>query len=162
MKYSIVNYICGICLVGESFFLLLPLIVSLIYGEGTWYCYLVPAVCSFLLGFPLTRRKPKANLSPREGSVLSGVSVLLCMLVALRCVLLISLTAVLVVILLSLICGRSILTVTILIILLLVIAIAVLIVLLLIIAVTVLVVFLPVACIDVVKRTDKAFYVDSP
>ena len=29
MKYSIVNYICGICLVGESIFLLLPLIVSL-------------------------------------------------------------------------------------------------------------------------------------
>ncbi len=81
MKYSIVNYICGICLVGESLFLLLPLIVSLIYGEGTWYCYLVPAVCSFLLGFPLTRRKPKANLSPREGYVCVALSWILFSLV---------------------------------------------------------------------------------
>ena len=74
MKYSIISYILGICLVGESIFLLLPLLVSFLYGEGTWYCYLIPAAASLALGFPLARKKPRGNFSPREGYVCVAVS----------------------------------------------------------------------------------------
>ncbi len=76
-KNSIILYIVGILLVFESFFLLLPLLVSFIYADGNWMWYLLTVFICFALGFPLTRIKPGKNLSLKEGYII----VALCWLV---------------------------------------------------------------------------------
>ena len=75
MSYAIVFYIVGWVLKFESYFLMLPLIVSLIYHENNFFAYLLVAAVCFLSGSLLTRNKPKnAKLYPRDGFVCVALS----------------------------------------------------------------------------------------
>lgn len=75
MNYKIVCYIVGWILKFESIFLLLPLGVSLIYKEETWYAYLGVAGLCLLFGILLSLKKPvNAKLYTREGFVSVALS----------------------------------------------------------------------------------------
>ncbi len=68
MNYSIVLYIVGYVLKFEGIFLLLPTIVSIIYQEHNFYCYLIVAAISFCIGSLLCHfKKTKMQLFPRDG-----------------------------------------------------------------------------------------------
>lgn len=68
MDYAIVFYIVGWVLKFESFFLMLPLIVSIVYHETTQLAYIGVAIVCYLIGALLTHRKPVHSvLYSREG-----------------------------------------------------------------------------------------------
>lgn len=75
MNSSIIRYILGSILKTEAALLLLPCLVALIYSEreGIWYVP-VAAAC-FLLGFLMTRRKPKDTVFYlKEGCIATSLS----------------------------------------------------------------------------------------
>lgn len=58
----------------EAIFLLLPLIVSLIYKENTWYCFLIPSIACFLFGIIFSLLKPnRTSLYAKEGFMVVGL-----------------------------------------------------------------------------------------
>lgn len=75
MNYPIVFKNIGYVLQFESLFLLLPLLVSLIYGESIWPVWLITSVAVFGCGFLLSRLKPRrTSLSIRDGNIIVGLS----------------------------------------------------------------------------------------
>lgn len=59
MNYSVISYIVGWILNCEGLFMLLPCLTALIYGEEAGFAFVVTMALCFLIGVPLTIRKPK-------------------------------------------------------------------------------------------------------
>lgn len=75
MNYTMVLFILGVVLKFEGLFLLLPVLVDLIYKEGDAPLYLLTSVICLLLGFFLTKKKPKApRLYAKEGFISVALS----------------------------------------------------------------------------------------
>lgn len=75
MNFKMVFYTIGNILKIEALLLMLPLIVSLIYGEGTYLSFLIPICLLLLVGFLLAIKKPKKTIIyAREGFVIVGAS----------------------------------------------------------------------------------------
>jgi len=75
MNYKMIAYITGQLVRVEGVLLLLPLIVSLIYGEGQITAFLLPAGFSVLIGSLLTLQKPKnTSIFAKEGFMIVGLS----------------------------------------------------------------------------------------
>lgn len=75
MNYPIIGYILGWVLLFESAFMTLPCVTALIYKEQKGYAFLAVMIVCFLLGFLITRKKPKNQLYfAREGFVIVALS----------------------------------------------------------------------------------------
>ncbi|MBQ1489501.1 MAG: TrkH family potassium uptake protein [Eubacterium sp.] len=75
MNYRIVFKNIGFVLRFEGGFLLLPLLVSLLYEEGTWPVWILCAAAVFVCGTLLGRLQPKRQgLSVRDGSIIVALS----------------------------------------------------------------------------------------
>lgn len=79
MNYRLVSYIIGWVLRFEGIFLLLPMFVSIIYGEHQFQYYLLTAVLCYGLGMILTNKKVSKKLThakmyTREGFVSVALS----------------------------------------------------------------------------------------
>ena len=75
MNYRMILYLCGLILLIEAVFLLLPLGVALIYGESSFLFFLYTIALAGTLGFGLTRLKPqRRNMYAREGFVVTALS----------------------------------------------------------------------------------------
>lgn len=75
MNYSIVTYILGNVLKLESAFMLLPCIVSLIYGETSGYAFAATMLLGLIIGFALTYKKPKNHVFyTKEGFITVALS----------------------------------------------------------------------------------------
>lgn len=75
MNFSMARYILGWVLEIESAFMLLPCIVSVIYGDRSGLTFLITGIIGFIIGFLLVRKKPK-NISfyGRDGFIIVGLS----------------------------------------------------------------------------------------
>ncbi|MCD8154426.1 MAG: TrkH family potassium uptake protein [Clostridiales bacterium] len=70
MNYSIILYILGHILELEAVFMLLPCITALFYQETAGLAFLITALLCLVIGFPLTRKKPKKKaFYAKEGMV---------------------------------------------------------------------------------------------
>jgi len=75
MNYRMVGYIIGKLMRIEGLLLLLPLFVSLYYGENTWFSFLLPVMLLIVFGSVLAFRKPKnSTMYAREGFVIVALS----------------------------------------------------------------------------------------
>lgn len=75
MNFGIIGYIVGVVMTIEGAAMLLPWIVSLIYGESSGISFLVCALVSGAIGLLITRRKPKNTaFFAREGFVMVSLS----------------------------------------------------------------------------------------
>lgn len=76
MNFAIVIFIIGWILEFEAFFLLLPAVVGIIYGEyPAVFAYLAVSVACLILGFFLKKKRPKRfELYTREGFVSVALS----------------------------------------------------------------------------------------
>lgn len=75
MNFKMVFHTIGNILKIEALLLILPLIVSLIYKEGTYLSFLITIGSLFLVGFLLSIKKPKNTvIYAREGFVIVGAS----------------------------------------------------------------------------------------
>ncbi len=59
MNYGSIRYIMGAILRVEALLMLLPIITAVIYRESTGIYFVIVAVASFIVGFLLSRKKPK-------------------------------------------------------------------------------------------------------
>lgn len=70
MNYGMILYIIGHLLRFEAIFMLLPTVTGFLYKEKQTYAFLGVALITFLIGFIITRFKPKdKQLFPKDGSV---------------------------------------------------------------------------------------------
>ncbi len=70
MNFEFIKYIVGWILNFQGIFLLVPCIVSTIYGEESGYAFLIASLISFVTGFLCTRKKPKnTSFYAKEGFV---------------------------------------------------------------------------------------------
>ncbi len=60
MNYSVIRYVLGTVLKFESLFLCLPMMVGMIYGEGSAFSYFFVMLLCLAMGTVLTIRKPKS------------------------------------------------------------------------------------------------------
>ena len=75
MNHKMIFYTMGQILRVEGVLLLLPMIVSFIYGDGTWMWFLIPAAGLGLLGSGLAFRRPKDTMiQAKEGLVIVGLA----------------------------------------------------------------------------------------
>ena len=75
MNHSMVFYLLGWIALCEAVLLLLPAAVALIYGERCLLAFLATALLCALIGFVLTRRKPKNRVFYlKEGFVVTALS----------------------------------------------------------------------------------------
>lgn len=75
MNTSMVRYILGYILKLEALFLLLPCITSIIYKEREGCAYLSILILCFVLGYFMSRKKPKNNVFYlKEGCVATSLS----------------------------------------------------------------------------------------
>ena len=75
MNYRIVFYILGKVIIFLGLFLLLPFAVALIYQEKSGIYFLISAICSLIIGFLLSHKKPKdRRFYAREGFVVVALS----------------------------------------------------------------------------------------
>ena len=76
MNYKMIRYIIGQLLLVEGALMLLPLAVSLIYGEfQTSWAFVIPILALVLFGGSLTAFKPKDKaLRAKDGFVIVGLS----------------------------------------------------------------------------------------
>jgi trk system potassium uptake protein TrkH len=75
MNYKMVLYTIGNILKVIAGFILLPMIVSFIYKDSTWWCFLTTAGIVLLVGFLFANKKPKNTLFySKEGYVIVGLS----------------------------------------------------------------------------------------
>ena len=80
MNYSIIRNILGKLMILISVFMMLPLVVSFIYQEGTIYyiSYLIPMAGLLILGYLFNIKKAtNTKMLAREGFVIVGLSWLL-------------------------------------------------------------------------------------
>lgn len=82
MNNSVIRYILGQVLKLEALFLLLPCIISLIYGDSEGLSYLITAAVAFAAGFLLARWKPQDfRFGLKEGCISTALSWILISLV---------------------------------------------------------------------------------
>ncbi len=75
MNYKMIFHTIGQILKVEAALLVLPLVVSLIYRENTYWAFLIPIALLLIIGFLCTIKKPaKDNIFAREGFVIVGLS----------------------------------------------------------------------------------------
>ena len=76
MNYKMISYIMGRLMVVEGLLMVLPLVVSLIYGEYQMLLsFIIPMVLLFVLGLLFSVRKPKdMRIYAKEGFVTVGLS----------------------------------------------------------------------------------------
>ena len=75
MNYKMVFRIIGKLLKIEALLLCIPLVLSFVYNEGSFLSYIIPILLLLILGSLLSSLKPKrANIFPREGLVIVGLS----------------------------------------------------------------------------------------
>ncbi len=75
MNYRMVAYIVGQIVRVEGLLLLLPMLVSIIYAEGTFLSFLLPALGSIAIGTAVTVKKPaNTAIFAKEGFVSVGLS----------------------------------------------------------------------------------------
>ncbi len=70
MNYGMIFYILGMASGFEALFLLLPILVSLIYGESVLSSYLISCgICALFCGVSTLRKPKKITLYTKEGLV---------------------------------------------------------------------------------------------
>ena len=75
MNFSMIFSILGVVFLFESFFIALPCVVSLVYGESVGFDYLIVSVICLLIGLMLKRIKPKTKvIYAKEGFVTVSLS----------------------------------------------------------------------------------------
>ena len=75
MNYRVILHTLGYVLCCEALCMLLPLICGMIYGEGEIYTFLISIIICSVIGFLLTRIKPKTkNMYAREGFIIVALS----------------------------------------------------------------------------------------
>ncbi len=75
MNYRMIGYIIGQIIRIEGILMLLPLMCSMIYGEGNLLSFIIPAVVAFTLGTLLSVKKPADTaIFAKEGFVSVGLS----------------------------------------------------------------------------------------
>ena len=75
MNYKMIFYTLGQILKLEAALLVLPLAVSIIYGENQILAFIIPMAALVAIGFGLTIKKPeKNNFYAKEGFVIVGLS----------------------------------------------------------------------------------------
>ena len=75
MNFSMIVYILGWIMNFEAFFLAIPLIAAIVYGEHTIVSILVTIVICLAIGLPITMKKPKeSSLHSRDGYVIVSLS----------------------------------------------------------------------------------------
>lgn len=83
MNYSVIRYITGWVIFTISLFMLLPALVSFIYGESTMWVFLLCAFIFGLAGFALKFKKPSTKrFFAREGFVTASLSWILLSLIS--------------------------------------------------------------------------------
>ena len=74
MNNSIIRYMLGMLLKFEAFFLLLPCLVAIIYGEKEGFAYIATALACGIIGVIATRKKPENNtFYLKEGCVVTSL-----------------------------------------------------------------------------------------
>ncbi|NLL80272.1 MAG: TrkH family potassium uptake protein [Clostridiales bacterium] len=74
MNYGSIRYILGWILKLEGLFMLPPVLVDLIYREGTWEDYLICGTVAFLLGTAMSFKKPqRTTFYAREGFITTAL-----------------------------------------------------------------------------------------
>lgn len=75
MNFPMIIYILGWILNFEAFFLIIPLVASIGYGENTLFPLLLTIGICLVIGLPITLRKPKeSTLHSRDGYVIVSLS----------------------------------------------------------------------------------------
>lgn len=75
MNYSIITYVLGYIFNFSALFMLLPCLVAVIYRENDGWWFLLFAIVVGIIGFLLTRKKPKnKTFYAREGMVVVALS----------------------------------------------------------------------------------------
>ena len=75
MNFPMIIYILGWILNFEAFFLIIPLVASIGYGENTLFPLLLTIGICIVIGLPITLRKPKeSTLHSRDGYVIVSLS----------------------------------------------------------------------------------------
>lgn len=75
MNYRMIAYVLGVILLIESAFMTLPVLVALIYGEQSGYCFLFTLLVTALLGGLLILLRPKKRtLYVKEGFVITALT----------------------------------------------------------------------------------------
>ena len=75
MNFSMIVYILGWIMNFEAFFLAIPLIAAIVYGESTIVSILVTIVICLAIGLPITMKKPtESSLHSRDGYVIVSLS----------------------------------------------------------------------------------------
>ena len=74
MNYRMIAYILGWILIFEAFFMALPIIIAVVYGEAALYSFLAAAGLCLVIGKLLTIKKPEnKRLYSREGGVIAAL-----------------------------------------------------------------------------------------
>lgn len=75
MNYKMIGLVIGKMMKIEGLLLILPLLVSLYYGENQWLSFLLPILLLFCIGTLLSFKRPKdSTLYAREGFVIVALS----------------------------------------------------------------------------------------
>ena len=75
MNYRMIAYLSGVIVLIEAAFMLLPALVALIYGEASGVSFLITIGVAALLGFVLTRFRPKKrDMYAKEGFVITALT----------------------------------------------------------------------------------------
>lgn len=75
MNYRMIAYLTGRILIAVAATMLVPLALSVCFGEGIAYAYIIPIGISLLIGAAVSIKRPKdRNLFAREGMVIVALS----------------------------------------------------------------------------------------
>lgn len=75
MNYPMIAYLSGMIVLIEAAFMALPALVALIYGERSGWCFVMTIVFAAVLGFLLTRLRPKKrDMYAKEGFVITALT----------------------------------------------------------------------------------------
>ena len=82
MNYRMIAYLSGVIILIEAVFMVFPLIVALVYGEGSWIWFAATIFAAALLGGGLVLLKPaKRTMYAREGFVITALAWILISLI---------------------------------------------------------------------------------
>lgn len=82
MNYRMIAYLSGVIILILAGFMLLPLLVAMIYREQSGLCFLLTLLAAAVLGFLLTRFKPRnKSMYAREGFVVTALAWILISLI---------------------------------------------------------------------------------
>lgn len=75
MNFPMIVYILGWILIFEAFFLIIPLIAAIVYGEAAIVPLIITIAVCAAIGVPITMKKPKeSSLHSRDGYVIVSLS----------------------------------------------------------------------------------------